>query len=312
MSRNRVVPVVFATVVLAALLGTGCTHVPLTQPPEQCPELNLPKELQKVSHPTYVVETPDILIINATRVIPLPPYRVEPLDQIYVVVQNTLNQDEPDARINGIYPIDPEGTINLGANYGGAVRVVDLTTSEIEQLLTRHLKGFFKQGKDIKVAISLAQSRGAQVIRGEHLVRPDGTVSLGTYGRVYVAGLTLEQVKETIEAQLAKTLYKPEVDVDVCAYNSKFYYVITDFAGNGEKVQKFPCTGNETVLDAIANIGGLSAVSSKNLWVARPAPAGSVDQILPVDWKGITRRGHTRTNYQILPGDRVFVMSQCW
>ena len=44
--------------------------------------------------------------------------------------------------------------------------------------------------------------------------------------------------------------------------------------------------------------------------MARPAPAGTIDQVLPVDWKGITRRGHTRSNYQLLPGDRVFVMSQ--
>src|SRR4051794_29647058 len=115
----RFVPVV----ALLVLFGTGC-HVPLRQPPEQVPELNLPKELQKVSHPTYVVETPDILVINATRVIPLPPYRVEPLDQIYVVVANTLSVPDPEGRINGIYPIDPDGTINLGASFGGAVRVV--------------------------------------------------------------------------------------------------------------------------------------------------------------------------------------------
>jgi polysaccharide export outer membrane protein len=314
MGRRRITGGLVSAVILAAIAGTGCQtlpspHTPLVQPQETPVQANLPKELQKVSHPTYVVETPDILIINATRVIPLPPYRVEPLDQIYVVVQNTLAL-EPDERINGIYPIDPDGTINLGAFYGGAVRVVDLTTPEIERLLARHLKAFFKPGEDLKVMVSLAQSRGAQVIRGEHLVRPDGTVSLGTYGKVYVAGLTVEQTKQKIEAQLSKTLYKPEVDVDVYAYNSKFYYVITDFAGSGEQVAKLPCTGNETVLDAIANIGGLSAVSTKHLWVARPAPAGSVDQILPVDWKGITRRGHTRTNYQLLPGDRLFVMSQ--
>ena len=29
--------------------------------------------------------------------------------------------------------------------------------------------------------------------------------------------------------------------------------------------------------------------------------------ILPIDWDGITRRGATATNYQILPGDRVFI-----
>ena len=222
--------------VLATWFGTGCSTVSPTQPPAQCPDLNLPKELEKCSHPTYIVESPDILQINATRVIPLPPYKVEPLDQIFIVVQNTLALMEPDARINGVYAIDPDGTINLGPNYGGAVRVVDLSTQEIEKLLVRHLKSFFKE--EVKVTVSLAQSHGSQVIRGEHLVRPDGTVSLGTYGKVFVAGMTLEQIKAAIETHLAKTLYKPEVDVDVLSYNSKFYYVITDFAGNGDQVTK--------------------------------------------------------------------------
>jgi polysaccharide biosynthesis/export protein len=140
-------------------------------------------------------------------------------------------------------------------------------------------------------------------------VNPDGTVRLGMYGSVYVAGKTLPQIKCDIEAHLAKYLYKPEVNVDVGAYNSKYYYVITDFAGSGEQVLRLPVTGNETVLDAISMVGGLSAVSSKKMWIARPAPAEYCqDQILPVDWRGISRRGHTRTNYQILPGDRVFIM----
>ena len=71
---------------------------------------------------------------------------------------------------------------------------------------------------------------------------------------------------------------------------------------------RLPVTGNEKVLDAISLVGGLSSVSSKRVWIARPAPSGSGDQILPVDWRGITRRGSTRTNFQVLPGDRVFVM----
>jgi polysaccharide biosynthesis/export protein len=212
------------------------------------------------------------------------------------------------APINGLYPVDPDGTINLGPDYGGQVRVADLTTQEVEKQLAKHLKQFLRESA---IAVSLAQSRGVQQIRGEHLIRPDGTVGLGTYGSVYVAGMTLSAVKCAIEQHLSKFLYKPEVSVDVGAFNSKHYYVITDFAGSGEQVVRLPSTGNEMVLDAIAQIGGLSAVSSKKIWIARPAPAGSCqDQILPVDWRGITRRGHTRTNYQILPGDRVFIMSQ--
>jgi polysaccharide export outer membrane protein len=97
------------------------------------------------------------------------------------------------------------------------------------------------------------------------------------------------------------------------AYNSKKYYVITDGAGNGEQVYTFPVTGNDTVLDAIGHIGGLPPVASKrHIWVARRNVNGGYDSILPVDWVGTTQRGVASTNYQIMPGDRVYVYSDKW
>ena len=67
-------------------------------------------------------------------------------------------------------------------------------------------------------------------------------------------------------------------------------------------------TGKETVLDAIAQVNGLTRVQSKKIWIARPTPGnGGCDQILPVNWDEITRGGSTATNYQILPGDRVYI-----
>lgn len=304
-------------------MAAGCHAVPKSNPhevrkekvihkslPQQseetCPDQNLPKELNKTSLPPYVVETPDVLLIQATRLVPLPPYKVQPLDQLRIVVQNSLTLPNPEARINGVYPVDPDGTIVLAREYGGVVRVIDLSTQEVEKLLTRQLAPSFVEAP--RVSVSLASSRGIENIRGEHAVKSDGSVNLGTYGEVYVAGQTLSQIKTTIETHLAKYLLRPEVSVDVKASRSKFYYVIADLAGNGEEVSRLPATGNETVLDAISQVGGLSAVSSKKIWIARPAPAGTADQILPVDWKAISQRGQTRTNYQILPGDRVYVM----
>jgi polysaccharide export outer membrane protein len=42
--------------------------------------------------------------------------------------------------------------------------------------------------------------------------------------------------------------------------------------------------------------------------VARRTPnCDQPEQILPVDYIGLTQHGITRTNYQILPGDRVYV-----
>ncbi|HOA52459.1 MAG TPA: hypothetical protein PKI05_09385, partial [Thermogutta sp.] len=78
--------------------------------------------------------------------------------------------------------------------------------------------------------------------------------------------------------------------------------------GEDDSVIRLPCTGNETVLDAIAQVGGISQVSSKRIWIARPSPAGTgCEQILPVDWNAITRGGNTATNYQVMPGDRIFI-----
>jgi polysaccharide biosynthesis/export protein len=307
MTRMRLQTIFAGLLAITAAMAGGCASAPAKKAAaDPCYEadLRLPRELEKVSHPTYTIESPDILFIEATRVIPLPPYKVQPMDALFLNATG-VPEKEP---IQGIYQIEPDGTINLGLAYGGNLRVVDMTTPEIEAALLARIKERFKP-EGLSVSASLAQSRGSQLITGQHLVRPDGTVGLGVYGSVYVAGMTIAQARATIEQHLSKSLYRPEISIDVFAFNSKYYYVITDFAGAGEQVVRLPATGNETVLDAIANIGGLSTVSSKRIWIARPAPAGSPDQILPVDWKGVTRRGHTGSNYQVLPGDRVFVMA---
>jgi polysaccharide export outer membrane protein len=164
-----------------------------------------------------------------------------------------------------------------------------------------------------------------QPITGPHLVRPDGTIGLGTLGSVFVAGMTIDQAKLQIAQTLlasrdqSKTPAKDRLTlknfmeglkVDVAAYNSKFYYVITDGGGFGEQVIRLPCTGNEMVLDAIAQIQGLPSVASKKkIWLARATPYHSVPQILPIDWCGIVQRGSASTNYQIYPGDRIYVNS---
>jgi protein involved in polysaccharide export with SLBB domain len=252
--------------------------------------------------PPYTVAPPDILLIDTLRVVPRPPYKIEPLDALFIHVTPTL----PNEPITGIYAVEPDGNLNLGPSYG-SVRLAGLTLAEAKKAVEEQVKLTIK--KPLEVTVSLAQSRAMQQIRGEHLVRPDGTISLGLYGSVYVAGLTLEQVKAAVESHLADKILDPEVSVDVYAYNSRVYYVIFDLAGSGEQVVPLPSTGNETVLDALSKVGGLTAVSSnRHIWVARPAPADlGCRQILPVNWEGIVRGGETATNYQILPGDRIYV-----
>jgi polysaccharide export outer membrane protein len=154
-----------------------------------------------------------------------------------------------------------------------------------------------------------------QPIRGQHLVRPDGTIGLGIYGSAFVGGMTIEEARESIAAQVRNRIPAFNVldlSVDVIAYNSQFYYVITDGGGYGEQVYPFPITGSETVLDALGRINGLPPVADKRkVWVARRGP-GDMGQVMPVDWCGIAQRGATATNYQLMPGDRVYVKADHW
>jgi polysaccharide biosynthesis/export protein len=186
------------------------------------------------------------------------------------------------------------------------------------------------------VLVEVLEALPGRPISGERLVRPDGKISLGFYGDVYVAGLTIPEIKEKIifhlrkyltdevlglveldpETGTAKTdqagkpiIIEPKdcdrVFVDVTAYNSKKYYVLGDVAAPGQ----LPITGNETVLDALNFAGGLIPTAApQNIRLVRPAPPGACcEQVLPVNLAAITSAGDPTTNYQLMPGDRIVV-----
>jgi polysaccharide export outer membrane protein len=177
------------------------------------------------------------------------------------------------------------------------------------------------------IVVEVLETAVGRGITGERLVRPDGTISLGWYGDVYVAGLTRTEIKEKVIIHLRPYLSdetlglvgydrdnnpiqiqprdSDRVFVDVAAYNSQVYYVTGEVNAPG----KLPITGNETVLDAITYAGGLNPTASiPNVRLVRPAPPGSSKpQLLPVNLAAIIQEGDTTTNYQLMPGDRLHV-----
>jgi polysaccharide export outer membrane protein len=191
------------------------------------------------------------------------------------------------------------------------------------------------------VLVEVLEALPGRPISGERLVRPDGKISLGFYGEVYVAGLTISEAKEKVIYHLRKYLSdeglgllqmedsgpegssQPKLDkdgkpllienfkdcdrvfLDVTAYNSKNYYVLGDVAAPG----RLPVTGNETVLDALEFAGGLLPTAApQNVRLVRPAPPGACcEQVLPVNLAAIMSGGDSTTNYQLMPGDRIVV-----
>lgn len=207
--------------------------------------------------------------------------------------------------INGTYVIGTDGYVNLGPEYG-KVLCAGQPLAEIQRRIDTHLRRILTNPQ---ILVTLPNPSAKQVVAGPHLVRPDGTVGLGIYGGVFVAGMTLTEAKLTIERHLRHHMHNPEVSVDVLEYRSKMYYVIADGGGAGERVYRLPSTGNETVLDAVAQVSGLPSFASKSqIWIARPSPdCCGPDKLLHVDWDAIAQGAQTCTNYQLLPGDRLYV-----
>lgn len=310
--RNGCWAPLLATVVL---LG-GCQYPTTKQAQQLLWEIeasDLPRELDMATIPAYRVAPPDILILEAVNNIRPAKDPLRAGDELIIRASNTFPVDPSgDAATNefkiirNVYRVQTDGSVDLGPEYGN-VAVEGMTIDEAKTAIEAHLKDTIGLATP-KVAVSMPDVNGRQEISGEHLVRPDGTVSLGIYGSVYVAGMTVDEIKQAVEAHLSEFIHQPEIQVDVAAYNSKVIYVITDGGGFGETVTPIPFTGNDTVLDAVAKIQGLSEVSSKMMWVARPAPNGTgCAQKLPVDWRAITEDGVTTTNYQLLPGDRIYI-----
>src|SRR5262245_22318668 len=207
-------PTRLAWLVLAlCVCGGGCHTVRQALFPDA------PSERAKVSLPPYVIDPPDVLVIDALRLVPKPPYRLAPFDEMAIrfpAIPENLDKKVLDALVQagrlvaGVFSVDPEGTINLGPVYG-RVKVVDLTLEQARRLIETTIKKvtdpeIVEAGG---VFAELSHISGMQQIRGEHLVRPDGTVSLGTYGSVYVAGMTLDEAKFILEEHLGQFMLKP-------------------------------------------------------------------------------------------------------
>ena len=151
-------------------------------------------------------------------------------------------------------------------------------------------------------------------IPADQRVLADGTLDLGGYGRIVVAGGTLESTEDLIERTIANAVEDDDdVDPEDIEVNVRLiepvhrYYVLGEVNSPGA----FTLTGYETVLDGILEAGGLTtSASTCRILLSRPTDPCSCRVTLPICYREITQLGDTTTNYQLRPGDRIIVASR--
>ena len=149
-------------------------------------------------------------------------------------------------------------------------------------------------------------------------VMPDGTIDLGAAGKLAVGGKTIPEAEALAAAAVAarpdgpvavaaggpRAAGPPAVTVRVVSRASQVFYVLGEVNAPGA----FPLQGRETVLDAVLAAGGLTPRASEGgVILSRPTRPGEPRAVFPVRYAEIVQLGDTATNYQIAPGDRVYV-----
>ncbi|MCP4118781.1 MAG: polysaccharide export protein [Desulfobacteraceae bacterium] len=85
-------------------------------------------------------------------------------------------------------------------------------------------------------------------------VLPDGTIHFPLVGEINVLGMTVSQLKQTLEQKIERYVPDPVLSVGVLQVNSMLIYVI----GKVNKPGRFLLNSNINVLQALAMAGGLN------------------------------------------------------
>ena len=145
---------------------------------------------------------------------------------------------------------------------------------------------------------------------GDQPVLMDGTIDLGEFGRPVVAGKTLPDIEADVRrlvAARAKDKDDALLNVRLVGRTSKVFYVLGEVNAPGA----FPLAGRETVLDGIIAAGGITRrATTHKIVLSRPTDQCGCRVVLPICYNNIVQIGDTSTNYQLQPGDRIYVPSK--
>jgi polysaccharide export outer membrane protein len=133
-------------------------------------------------------------------------------------------------------------------------------------------------------------------------VRPDGMITLPLVNEVRAAGLTPMELRDIIKKDLGQYLPNPEVSVIVMEMHSFNVSVL----GQVQKAGRYQFSGPVTVLDALAEAGGITEFASpSDMYVLRHV-GGTVKRI-SFNYSKVVASPDQNSNFSVQPGDILVV-----
>jgi polysaccharide biosynthesis/export protein len=141
-------------------------------------------------------------------------------------------------------------------------------------------------------------------LSGQYAIGPAGRIELRDYTALRVEGRTLPEVARLIADETGQP--PDAVEVRVAQYRSQYLFLFGQVIGWQRTV---PYQGQETVLDVLQRVGGITlAAEPREVYVVRTHLGDSQrPEIIHVDLKAIVLKRDDKTNIRLLPFDQVYV-----
>jgi polysaccharide biosynthesis/export protein len=134
------------------------------------------------------------------------------------------------------------------------------------------------------------------------IVRPDGKISLPMLNDIAAAGVTPEQLADTLQKAATKFVREPGATVIVKEIRSRKVFVI----GQVTKPGTFPLTSDMNVLQIIAEAGGFLEDAKKDQVTIVRTENGQ-ERRFRFNYDDVVRGKRSQQNLRLLPGDTVIV-----
>ncbi len=133
-------------------------------------------------------------------------------------------------------------------------------------------------------------------------VRPDGKITLPLVNDLQAAGLTPDQLRETVQKAASQFVEDPNVTIVVKQINSRKVFV----TGQVAKPGTYPLFADTSVLQMIATAGGLADFAKGDRIVIMRTRGGKTET-LKFNYKDVVRGKKLEQNILLLPGDTIVV-----
>lgn len=133
-------------------------------------------------------------------------------------------------------------------------------------------------------------------------IQPDGYITLLNAGSVYVQGMTVPELTDTITRAYAKILHDPIINVDLKDFQKPFFVVTGQVAKPGQYDLRY----DTTVSEAIAISGGLLPTAKTQLLIYHRVSPGWME-VKRYNLRDFLNGKNVNEDAEVKPGDMIFI-----